>query len=87
LFGAKYALARAATGLRASGLDRIITLDDGTEIAARAVLIATGANYRRLNIPSLDRFTGAGLYYVTGGMGRMFKDKDVFVAGAGNSAG
>jgi thioredoxin reductase (NADPH) len=87
LFGAKYALARAATGLRASGLDRIVTLDDGTEIAARAVLIATGANYRRLHIPSLDRFTGAGLYYVTGGMGRMFKDKDVFVAGAGNSAG
>jgi thioredoxin reductase (NADPH) len=87
LFGAKYALARAATGLRASGFDRIITLDDKTEIAARAVLIATGANYRRLNIPSLDRFTGAGLYYVTGGMGRMYKDKDVAVAGAGNSAG
>jgi thioredoxin reductase (NADPH) len=87
LFGAKYALARAATGLRARGFDRIITLDDGTEIAARSVLIATGANYRRLNIPSLDRFTGAGLYYVTGGMGRMYKDKEVFVAGAGNSAG
>jgi thioredoxin reductase (NADPH) len=87
LFGAKYALARAATRLRASGFDPIITLDDGTEIAARAVLIATGANYRRLNISSLDRFTGAGLYYVTGGMGRMFKDKDVFIAGAGNSAG
>ncbi len=87
LFGAKYALARAATALRASGFERIITLDDGTEIAARAVLIATGANYRRLNIQSLDRFTGAGLYYVTGGMGRMYKDKDVFVAGAGNSAG
>ena len=87
LFGAKYALARAATGLRASGFDRMITLDDGTEIAARAVLIATGANYRRLSIPSLDRFTGAGLYYVTGGMGRMYKDKDVAVAGAGNSAG
>ena len=87
LFGAKYALARAATGLRAKGFDRIIKLDDGTEIVSRAVLIATGANYRRLNIPSLERFTGAGLYYVTGGMGRMFKDKDVFVAGAGNSAG
>ena len=87
LFGAKYALARAATGLRASGVDRIITLDDGTEITSRAVLITTGANYRRLNVPSLDRFTGAGLYYVTGGMGRMFKDKDVFIAGAGNSAG
>jgi thioredoxin reductase (NADPH) len=87
LFGAKYALARTATGLRIEGFDRIISLDDGTEINARAVLIATGANYRRLNIPSLDRFTGAGVYYVTGGMGRLFKGKDVAVAGAGNSAG
>lgn len=87
LFGAKYVLARAAAGLRASGFDRILSLDDGTEITARAVLIATGANYRRLNIPSLERFTGAGIYYVTGGMGRMFRDKDVFVTGAGNSAG
>ena len=87
LFGAKYALARAATGLRTEGFDRIITLGDGTEVHARAVLIATGANYRRLNIPSLDRFTGAGVYYVTGGMGRLFKGKDVAVAGAGNSAG
>ncbi len=87
LFGAKYVLARAATGLRGSGFDRIITLADGTEIAARAVLIATGANYRRLNVPLLDRFSGAGVYYVAGGMGRMFKDKDVLVAGGGNSAG
>jgi thioredoxin reductase (NADPH) len=87
LFGAKYVLARAAQGLRARGIDRIITLDDGMEINARSVLIATGANYRRLNIPSLDRFTGAGLYYVTGGIGHMVKDKDVMVAGGGNSAG
>jgi thioredoxin reductase (NADPH) len=87
LFGAKYVLARAAKGLQANGVNRIITLDDGTEITTRAVLIATGANYRRLDIPSLDRFTGAGVYYVTGGMGRMLKDKDVLIAGGGNSAG
>lgn len=87
LFGAKYVLARAAKGLRTNGFDRVIILDDGTEITARAVLIATGANYRRLNIPSLDRFTGAGLYYVTGGIGQMIKDRDVVIAGGGNSAG
>jgi thioredoxin reductase (NADPH) len=73
--------------MQASGFDRLVTLDDGTEIVARAVLIATGANYRRLNVPPLDRFTGAGLFYVTGGLGPMYKDKDVFIAGAGNSAG
>jgi len=87
LFGAKYLLARSATDLRADGPDRILTLGDGTEITARAVLIATGANYRRLNIPSLERFSGAGLYYVTGGMGKMLKGKEVCVAGGGNSAG
>jgi thioredoxin reductase (NADPH) len=82
LFGAKYVLGRAAEGLRASGLDRVIALNDGTEITARAVLIATGANYRRMRIPSLDRFTDAGLYYIAGGMGKIVKDKDVAVAGA-----
>jgi thioredoxin reductase (NADPH) len=87
LFGAKFVLARVAEGLTARGFDRIITLNDGLTITARSVLIATGANYRRLNIPSLDRFTGAGVYYITGGMGRLVKDRDVVVAGGGNSAG
>ena len=87
LFGAKFVLARTAEGLLAHGLDRIITLNDGMEITARAVLIASGANYRRLNVPSLERFTGAGVYYVSAGMDRMIKDKDVAVAGGGNSAG
>lgn len=87
LFGAKYVLARDATALHAEGRDRIISLSDGTEVTARAVLISTGAAYRRLEIPSLDRFTGAGVYYVATSMTKLFKDKDVLVAGGGNSAG
>jgi thioredoxin reductase (NADPH) len=87
LFGAKYVLARAATGLHARGFDRIITMADGTEITAKAVLIATGAAYRRLNIPSLDRFTGAGVYYVAGDFRKLLKNKEILVAGGGNSAG
>jgi thioredoxin reductase (NADPH) len=87
LFGAKYVLARGVTGLRAEGVDRILTLSDGTEITARAVIIATGAEYRRLGIPRLERFTGAGVFYAAGGEVHVMKDKEVMVAGGGNSAG
>ena len=87
LFGAKYVMAREVCGLRASGPDRILTLSDGTEITARAILIATGAAYRRLGLPRLERFTGAGVFYAAGSERFLMKDKDVIVAGGGNSAG
>jgi thioredoxin reductase (NADPH) len=87
LFGAKYALGREVCGLRAKGTDRVITLSDGTEITARAVLIATGARYRRLEIPRLERFTGAGVFYAAGSEVALMQGKDVIVAGGGNSAG
>jgi thioredoxin reductase (NADPH) len=87
LFGAKYVLARTATGLRAEGKNRIINLADGTEITARAVLITTGSDYRRLNVPGIDRFNGAGVYYETGLEVGMMKNAHVVVAGGGNSAG
>lgn len=88
LFGTKYVFAREVSRLRASGVDRILTLSDGIEIAARAVVIATGARYRRLDVPSLDRFERAGLYYTAFFADpRLLKDKQVFVAGGGNSAG
>jgi thioredoxin reductase (NADPH) len=87
LFGAKYALAREVTGLRADGTERIVTLSDGAEITARAVLIATGATYRRLGLPRLERFTGAGVFYAAGSETAILQGKDVIVAGGGNSAG
>jgi thioredoxin reductase (NADPH) len=55
LFGAKYVLAREVTALQAHGERRVLALSDGTEISARSVIIATGAAYRRLGIPSLER--------------------------------
>ncbi|HTP41230.1 MAG TPA: FAD-dependent oxidoreductase [Nitrospiria bacterium] len=87
LFGAKYALGREVCGLRAAGPDRIIALSDGSVITARAVLIATGAAYRRLGVPNLERFTGAGVFYAAGGEVALMQDRDVIVAGGGNSAG
>jgi len=87
LFGTKYVFARDARRLEARGTDRIVVLADGTEIVARSVLIATGAAYRRLGIPELERFTGAGVFYIVPSDVRFLEGKDVFVAGAGNSTG
>jgi thioredoxin reductase (NADPH) len=87
LFGTKYVFARKAISLRADGTDRIITLSDGIEITASSVVIATGADYRRLGIPRLERFSGAGLFFTTPGDTRYVKGKEVFVVGGGNSAG
>lgn len=87
LFGTRFVFAREATGLCARGKERVVTLSDGSEIRAKSVLIATGASYRRLDVPRLQRFDGAGVYYTVPGDGRYFKGLDVFIAGAGNSAG
>jgi thioredoxin reductase (NADPH) len=88
LFGAKYALARRATALRAEGTRRIIVLDDGKQIAARAVIIATGAEYRRLTAPRIARFDGLGVLYSAGAdVASALRGKEVVVYGGGNSAG
>ncbi|MDM7917272.1 MAG: FAD-dependent oxidoreductase, partial [Candidatus Eisenbacteria bacterium] len=87
LFGAKFVFARGAVSLHAKGTKRIVTLSDGTEITARAVLIATGASYRRLNIPSVDRFSGAGVFYIIPSRVSLFRGQNIYIAGGGNSAG
>src|SRR5918911_2645352 len=92
LFGAKFVFARGVSHLRPSGLNRILTLSDGTEVTARAAVIASGAAYRRLDIPQLERFRGMGVFYTAlsfdaPGDARLMKDKTVLVVGAGNSAG
>jgi thioredoxin reductase (NADPH) len=66
---------------------RALTLSDGREVEARAVVIATGARYRRLEVPAVERFVGAGVFYTGPGDARMVQDRDVVVAGGGNSAG
>jgi thioredoxin reductase (NADPH) len=88
LFGTKYVFVREVFGLRARGTDRLLTLSDGTEITARVVVVASGASYRRLGSPGLERFVGAGVYYTTtGGYTEWLSNKEAFVAGGGNSAG
>jgi thioredoxin reductase (NADPH) len=87
-FGAQLSVPRTAVGLRLEGGDRCIVLSDGTEIRARTVVVATGVEYRRLGVPRLAEFEGAGVYYAAGEMeARLCGGDEVVVVGGGNSAG
>ena len=88
LFGARMRLMRAATSLRRDGRQLVVTLSDGTEMWARAVIVATGASYRRLGVPDLEALNGAGLFYgaaTTEAQG--LRGQEVYVVGGANSAG
>jgi thioredoxin reductase (NADPH) len=88
LFGAEVVLTQAATGLAARGPDRMVRLADGGEVTARAVILATGVAWRRLEVPALQALAGTGVFYGAGASeARAIRGEDVFVVGAGNSAG
>jgi thioredoxin reductase (NADPH) len=88
VFGAKFAFMHTATGIRRDG-DRLhIGLSDTGEVSARAVILATGASYRRLGVPELEALNGAGVFY--GGPASeapAMAGKEVYVLGGANSAG
>jgi thioredoxin reductase (NADPH) len=87
LLGAKFVFERA-THLRSEGDRRIVTLEGGREISARTVLVATGASYRRLGVPRVERFEGIGVFFSAGGdIAIALAGEDVVVCGGGNSAG
>jgi thioredoxin reductase (NADPH) len=68
--------------------ERVVTLDSGEEIRARAVVIATGVSYNVLDIEGLDRLLGKGVYYGSStAEAPAHAGRDVFVVGGGNSAG
>ncbi|HEV3013752.1 MAG TPA: NAD(P)/FAD-dependent oxidoreductase, partial [Actinomycetota bacterium] len=88
LFGADLILSQSATGLRASGNDRLVRLSDGAEVVAKVVILTTGVAWRRLGVPSLEALNGAGVFYgAAGSEARAMRGEDVYVVGAGNSAG
>src|SRR5678816_4655632 len=63
-------------------------LDDGRRVRARAVVVATGARYRRLEIPNLAQFEGRGVsYWASPVEARLCRNEDVVLVGGGNSAG
>jgi thioredoxin reductase (NADPH) len=87
LFGAELVYTRAV-GLTPAGRDCMVTLADGSRAVGRTVLVATGAAYRRLDAPGVDQLLGAGVFYGAAvSEAPAMTGNQVFVVGAGNSAG
>jgi thioredoxin reductase (NADPH) len=88
LMGAHIVFAQQAVSLERRGDRRVVRLQDGSEVSASAVVIATGIEWRRLGIPRVEELIGAGVFYGAAvSESRAMHDQDVFVIGAGNSAG
>ncbi|GAA2298860.1 FAD-dependent oxidoreductase [Actinomadura luteofluorescens] len=87
-FGAELLQAGEVTALESHGTARVARLSDGSEIAAHAVILATGVSYRRLNAQGVDDFVGRGVYYGAAlTEAPSCADEEVAVVGGANSAG
>ncbi|HSZ14886.1 MAG TPA: FAD-dependent oxidoreductase [Solirubrobacteraceae bacterium] len=87
-FGARVASPYRADELRPGVGRHLVKLEDGNEIAARAVLLATGAEYRRLPVAGLEAYEGLSVFYAAGPPeGQLCTAQRVAVVGGGNSAG
>lgn len=89
-FGAQMLIARSVATIEpgVDGRAHCVVLDDGERVAARALILAMGVSWRKLNAPGLTEFSGRGVYY---GAARpealATRGKDIFLVGGGNSAG
>ncbi|MGH7583494.1 MAG: FAD-dependent oxidoreductase [Gemmatimonadales bacterium] len=87
-FGAQVLIAKRAVKLDCERIPYVIEIDDGSRVRARTVIVASGAEYRRLPVTNMSRFDGAGVYYGATPMeAQLCNGGDVIVVGGGNSAG
>jgi thioredoxin reductase (NADPH) len=87
-FGAEVSVPTLVTGLRLDGGLRVVKLDDGSEVHARALVVTSGIEYKRLDVPRIRELEGRGVYHAATEMeARMCGGDEVVVVGGGNSAG
>ena len=87
-FGAKMLVAREVVRLDCDKRPYKVVLDDGNALEARAIVIATGAQYKKPQLPNLEKFEAQGIYYGATYMeSQLCEGEDVVVVGGGNSAG
>lgn len=87
-FGAKFAIARAATEIEKKGNLFELKLQHGMHLKARSIILACGATYRSLDLPNYEKYEGQGIHYAATGLeAQLCVDEEVAVIGGGNSAG
>ncbi|MBV8841995.1 MAG: FAD-dependent oxidoreductase [Bryobacterales bacterium] len=87
-FGAQVAIARVAKGLRCDRRPFVVDCVDNEPVQGRTLIVASGAEYRKLALPNLSRFEGVGVYYGATQMeGQLCSGEEVAIVGGGNSAG
>src|SRR6185503_14988964 len=87
-FGAQVMIAESAKKFAGPRKPYVVELEDGQRVSAKAVIIATGAEYRKLDLHNLTQFEGVGVYYGATPMeAQVCRGEDVIVVGGGNSAG
>ncbi len=86
-FGTEILTPKTVKNIRLQDGYKITEMTDGSEIHSKTVIIATGVEYTKLEIPGLDKFTGAGVYYGSASVeAHACKDEIVYIVGGGNSA-
>src|SRR5215469_9241540 len=87
-FGVEILTPQEVAAVRIEGPSRVLKLSDESEVITRAIIIATGIAFRKLEVPGLDRLQGAGVHYYAS-MSEAFsqRDGDVYIVGGANSAG
>jgi thioredoxin reductase (NADPH) len=87
-FGAEVSIGRTVVRLDCDSRPYRLHLSDGQVVLTRTIVIATGVRYRKLDVPSLPRFEGAGVFYsATHLEGQLCKGQEIAIVGGGNSAG
>ena len=87
-FGTEVLAPAEAVALLVEGEYRVVKLSNGQELAAHSVVIAAGVQWRRLDVPGMERLTGAGIYYGAAiSESSSCKDEDIYIVGGANSAG
>ena len=87
-FGVEIVSPQEASAIRVDGAYRYLKLNDGIEVSCHTLILATGVQWRTLNVPGMDRLQGAGVYYGAAATEAIScRDEDVYVVGGANSAG
>ncbi len=87
-FGIEFLAPQEVSKIEVQDHYKLLTLGDKSQVYTKSVVVTTGVDYRKLDAPSLDQFTGAGVYYGAATTeAAACRDQDVYIVGGGNSAG